>query len=82
MVLTKTNTSMSAIKRKINMAAASLITLQSNKVIGNTSPLDEENALNILKKENDFDSIIESSKTLDTEYDRFMAEVELSEINK
>jgi hypothetical protein len=82
MVLKKTNASISDINKKINTAAAYLITVQSNKAIGATSPLDEENALNIQKNKNDFISIIGYSKILDSEYDRFMAEVELSEINK
>jgi uncharacterized protein YdcH (DUF465 family) len=74
----KTNAALTAIYEKIQTAAAYLITLQSNKVIGGTSPLDEENELNTQKERNDFDRIIESSKTLDDEYYRFMAEVGLS----
>jgi hypothetical protein len=81
MVLEKTNESIRAIKEKIQEAAAYLITVQSNKIIGDTSPIDEENALNMQMKEKGFNTIIEYSKTLDDEYDRFMAEVELSENN-
>jgi hypothetical protein len=81
MVLEKTNASIKAINGKIQAAAEYLITIQSNKIIGNTSPIDEENILNIQKKENAFTTIVEYSKTLDDEYDRFMAEVELSESN-
>jgi hypothetical protein len=77
--LEKTNTSIKTINGKIQKMAVSLITLQSNKVIGDISPIDEEDVLNIQKKENNFDMIIEYSKTLDDEYDRFIAEVELSE---
>jgi hypothetical protein len=77
-VLEKTNASIKAVNRKIRTAAAYLITAQSNKIIGGTSPLDEENELNVQKGKNDFAGIIESSKTLDDEYYRFMAEMELS----
>jgi hypothetical protein len=81
MVFKKTNASIRAINRKIQAAAVYLITLQSNKIIGDTSPIDEENALNMQKKEHDFTTSINYSKILDDEYDRFMAEVELSENN-
>ncbi|MDR2784298.1 MAG: hypothetical protein LBB83_00115 [Treponema sp.] len=79
MVLEKTNASIKAIEEKIQAAAAYLITIQTNKNIGGTSPIDEENALNIQINEDSFNTIIEYSKTLNDEYDRFMAEVELSE---
>jgi hypothetical protein len=82
MVLEKTNAALKAINGKIQSAAEYLITLQSNKIIGATSPVDEENILNVQKKENAFATISEYPKTLDDEYDRFMAEVELSEHNK
>jgi hypothetical protein len=59
--------------------AAYLIAVQSSKVIGDTSPIDEENVLNMQKNENTFVMIIEHLKTMDDEYNRFMAEVELSE---
>ncbi|MDR3166924.1 MAG: hypothetical protein LBT93_03185, partial [Treponema sp.] len=62
----------------IQAAAAHLIAVQSNKAIGETSPIDEENELNKQKQENSFDMIMEHSKTLDDEYDRFMAEMELT----
>jgi hypothetical protein len=81
MVLEKTDASIKAIGEKIQDAAAYLITIQSNKIIGDTSPIDEENALNIQLKENGFNTVVEYSKKLDDEYDRFMAEVEISENN-
>jgi hypothetical protein len=81
MVFEKTNASIKAINGKIQSAAEYLIALQSNKIIGNISPIDEENILNIQKKKNTFTTTIECSETLDDEYDRFMAEVELSEYN-
>ncbi|MDR2630004.1 MAG: hypothetical protein LBC60_03675 [Spirochaetaceae bacterium] len=80
-VLEKTNASIKAINRKIQEAAVYLITVQSNKLIGDTSPIDEENILNMQKKENNFNMILEHSKALDDEYDRFMAEMELMETN-
>ncbi|MDR0719422.1 MAG: hypothetical protein LBF78_07275 [Treponema sp.] len=79
MTFGRTNASIMAINGKIGALAAYLITVQSNKIIGGTSPIDEENTLNIQKQKNDFDMISEHSKTLDDEYDRFMAEVELTE---
>jgi hypothetical protein len=81
MVFEKTNAAIKAINRNIQSAAEYLITIQSNKIIGDTSPIDEEKILNMQKKKNAFATIIEYSKTLDDEYDRFMAEVELSEYN-
>jgi hypothetical protein len=81
MVLKKTRTSIKSINEKIQETAAYLITVQSSKIIGDTSPIDEENILNMQKQKNDFDIIIEYSKTLDDEYNRFIAEVELSENN-
>jgi hypothetical protein len=82
MVLKKTSASIKAVNEKIQSAAEYLIAVQSNKIIGNTSPLDEENMLNMQKKENAFTAVVEHSKTLDDEYDRFMAEVELSGYNE
>jgi hypothetical protein len=79
MVPEKTNASIKAIDGKIRRAAEYLIAVQSDKIIGSTSPVEEENILNMQKKENAFTAIVECSKTLDDEYDRFMAEVELSE---
>jgi flagellar basal body rod protein FlgF len=82
MVLEKTNASIKAVNGDIQALAAYLITIQSNKIIGDTSPIDEENALNIQIKGNGLNTIIEYSRALDDEYDRFMAEVGLSEKNR
>jgi hypothetical protein len=73
------NKSMEAIKKLIPNVTAYLITVQSHKIIGDTSPIDEENILNIYKQENGLEMIFEHSKKLDEEYDRFAAEIELSE---
>jgi hypothetical protein len=79
MVFRKINTSIKAIEEKIQAVALYLISIQTNKIIGDASPIDEENALNIQQEENAFNAVIEYSKELDDEYDRFMAEVEVSE---
>jgi hypothetical protein len=71
--------SMAAIKKTIPGVTVYLVTVQSHKIIGDTSPLDEEHTLNIYRQENDLDMIFEHSKKLDEEYDRFAAEIELSE---
>jgi hypothetical protein len=73
------NKSMTAITKKISMLAAYLVSVQSHKIIGDTSPIDEENELKIYKQENSHGMILEHSRKLDGEYDRFVAEIELSE---
>jgi hypothetical protein len=80
-VFEKTNAAIKAVNGKIQEAAAHLVTLQSNAIIGGASPIDEENALNLQMRENSFTTILEYSKTLDDEYDRFMAEVEVTSNN-
>jgi hypothetical protein len=72
----KLNKTIDGIKAKIKIITTDLITVQSGKMIRDTSPIDEENALN--KYKNNLEMVIEHLK-LDDEYDRFMAEIELSE---
>jgi hypothetical protein len=72
-VFEKTNAAIKAINRKIQSAAEYLITIQSNKTVGNTSPIDEEKLLNMQKKKFAFTTTVEYSKTLDDEYERFTA---------
>jgi hypothetical protein len=55
MVLKETDASIRAVNKKIQAAAVHLIAVQSNKAIGETSPIDEENELNKQKQENSFD---------------------------
>jgi hypothetical protein len=74
----KLNKTIDGIKAKIKIMATDLITVQSRKTIRNTSPIDEENALNKYKQKNNLEMVIEHSM-LDDEYDRFMAEIELFE---
>jgi hypothetical protein len=66
------------IKDKIKTMTTDLISVQSGKMIRATSPIDEEDALNKYKQGNNLEMVIEHS-ILDDEYDRFMAEIELSE---
>jgi hypothetical protein len=73
------NKSLKVIRKKISMLTTYLISIQSRKTFGETSPLDEKEMLNRFKKENGFEKFIEYSRKLDEEYDRFLAEIELSE---
>ncbi|MDR2435360.1 MAG: hypothetical protein LBD47_12460 [Treponema sp.] len=73
------NKSMAAVNKKIPVLAAYLVSVQSHKIIEDTSPVDEENELNIYKQVNSLGMILENSRKLDEEYDRFIAEKELSE---
>jgi hypothetical protein len=75
----KVRQTITAINRKLSTVTAYLVTLQSNKIIGEISPVDEKSMLDLYKKEGDPDALMEYSKKLDDEYDRFMAEIELSQ---
>ena len=53
-----------------------LITLQSNIVHRNSSPIDEDYLFNIYKKENELKKVLDLSKELDERYNQFISEIE------
>ncbi|MDR3173604.1 MAG: DUF4149 domain-containing protein [Treponema sp.] len=81
MVLDKIAETAAALEKKIPQLTVYLITAQSSKTIAGTSPLtDGKSLLDIYDLETDFDMDIEYVRQLEDEFDRFMAERELSAI--
>jgi hypothetical protein len=74
---------MAAIEKTIPRITTYLISAQSSKTIAGTSPLDEQNLLDLYYQRGyDIETALEhfeQLKKLDDEHDRFMAEQELSE---
>jgi hypothetical protein len=74
----KINKTMEKIDGDINIIMNNLIAIQSGGIIAKTSPIDDEHLLEIDKRENELKQAIDLSASLDNEYDRFAAEMELT----
>jgi hypothetical protein len=74
----KINETMEKIDGDINIIINNLIAIQSRGILAETSPAADENLLEIYKRENELNRVIDYSVSLDNEYDRFAAEMELT----
>ncbi|MDR1947867.1 MAG: hypothetical protein LBQ38_00575, partial [Spirochaetaceae bacterium] len=76
--LKKINEAMGKIAADIKIITKNLISLESRGAIAKTSPIDDEYLLEIDKRKNELRQVIGCSASLDNEYDRFAAEMELT----